>query len=143
MHGSERVAVNTDTELDMKEHHMHMMHDMEKKIEQRPLPPYRHLRSIKPTTFSQSNLWRTITLTLDGDMERFVCTINGKILSEIKPIIIKLGENVRIIFENKSMMHHPMHLHGHFFRVLNVQGEYAPLKHTVDMPPIRRQIIEF
>lgn len=41
------------------------------------------------------------------------------------------------------MMHHPMHLHGHFFRVLNDQGEYAPLKHTVDIPPMGKQTIEF
>jgi hypothetical protein len=41
------------------------------------------------------------------------------------------------------MMHHPMHLHGHFFRVLNGQGEYSPLKHTVDVPPMGHRIIEF
>lgn len=41
------------------------------------------------------------------------------------------------------MMHHPMHLHGHFFRVLNGNGEYAPLKHTVDVPPMSRITIEF
>jgi hypothetical protein len=86
---------------------------------------------------------RTINLTLDGDMERYVWTINGKILSEADPIIIRQGENVRIVFENKSMMNHPMHLHGHFFRVLNDQGEYAPLKHTVDIPPMGKQAIEF
>ena len=37
---------------------------------------------------------------------------------------------------NRTMMHHPMHLHGHFFRVLNGQGEHVPLKHTVDVAPM-------
>lgn len=44
------------------------------------------------------------------------------------------------------MMHHPMHLHGHFFRLLMPNGvptEFAPLKHTVDVPPMSRRVIEF
>jgi hypothetical protein len=41
------------------------------------------------------------------------------------------------------MMHHPMHLHGHFFRVLNENGEYSPLKHTVNVPPMQKMTIEF
>jgi hypothetical protein len=44
---------------------------------------------------------------------------------------------------NRTMMHHPMHLHGHFFRVLNEQGERAPLKHTVDVAPMSTTVIEF
>jgi len=118
-------------------------HDMGKKAEARPLPPYPYLRSVRPTALPESNPVRTVTLTLDGDMERYVWTINGKILSEADPIMIRRGENVRLVFENKSMMHHPMHLHGHFFRVLNGQGEYAPLKHTIDIPPMGKQTIEF
>jgi hypothetical protein len=41
------------------------------------------------------------------------------------------------------MMHHPMHLHGHFFRVINGHGEYSPLKHTVDVAPMSTTVIEF
>ncbi|MBU2590776.1 MAG: multicopper oxidase domain-containing protein, partial [Nitrospinae bacterium] len=37
----------------------------------------------------------------------------------------------------------PMHLHGHFFRVINGQGDYAPLKHTVDVAPMSTTVIEF
>jgi hypothetical protein len=36
-----------------------------------------------------------------------------------------------------------MHLHGHFFRVLNKNGDYSPLKHTVDVPPMGTRTIEF
>jgi hypothetical protein len=36
-----------------------------------------------------------------------------------------------------------MHLHGHFFRVINGQGEYALLKHTVDVAPMSTTVIEF
>ncbi|MCB0338299.1 MAG: multicopper oxidase domain-containing protein, partial [Bdellovibrionales bacterium] len=41
------------------------------------------------------------------------------------------------------MMYHPMHLHGHFFRVLNKHGEYSPLKHTVIVAPMDTTTIEF
>jgi hypothetical protein len=41
------------------------------------------------------------------------------------------------------MMNHPLHLHGHFFRVLNGQGERSPLKHTVNVPPMGSVTIEF
>ena len=44
---------------------------------------------------------------------------------------------------NRTMMHHPMHLHGHFFRVINGQGDYSPLKHTVDVAPMSTTVIEF
>ena len=40
-------------------------------------------------------------------------------------------------------MRHPMHLHGHDFRLLNGQGEYAPLKNIIDIMPMERDTIEF
>ena len=64
-------------------------------------------------------------------------------INEDDKILIEKGENVRFVLNNKTMMHHPMHLHGHFFRVLNKQGEYSPLKHTVDVPPMGTTVIEF
>jgi len=36
-----------------------------------------------------------------------------------------------------------MHLHGHDFRVLNGQGEYAPLKNVLDIMPMETDTIEF
>jgi hypothetical protein len=41
------------------------------------------------------------------------------------------------------MMRHPMHLHGHDFRVLNGQGEYSPLKNVLDIMPMETDTIEF
>lgn len=76
-------------------------------------------------------------------MEDFVWSFNQKTLSEADSIKIKKGEKVRFILTNKTMMHHPLHLHGHFFRVLNGQGAFAPLKHTVNVTPMGQTIIEF
>jgi hypothetical protein len=101
------------------------------------------LRALQSTALDSSKPVREIRLTLDGDMERYVWFLNNKPLSESDDIAIKRGEVVRFIMINRSMMHHPMHLHGHFFRVLNGQGEFSPLKHTVDVAPMTTTVIEF
>ncbi len=110
---------------------------------ERPWPPYDKLRALQPTAFDPHKPVREIRLTLDGDMERYVWFLNNKPLSESDHIEIKRGEVVRFIMINRTMMHHPMHLHGHFFRVVNAQGEYSPLKHTVDVAPMTTTVIEF
>jgi hypothetical protein len=111
--------------------------------EQRPLTPYAALRSVRPTSLPAGQPLREIRLTLDGDMERFVWLLNNQPLSEADRILIKEGENVRFIMINRTMMHHPLHLHGHLFRVINGQEDYAPLKHTVDVAPMSTTVIEF
>ncbi len=109
----------------------------------RPWAPYKDLQSINPTAFSPDQPVREIRLTLDGDMERYVWFLNNKPLSESDSIRIRKGEIVRFIMINRTMMHHPMHLHGHFFRVLNGKGAFSPLKHTVDVAPMSTTVIEF
>lgn len=101
------------------------------------------LKSPTKTTIHSGDSLRSIVLNLTGNMWRYNWSMNGKTLSESDKIKINKGEVVRITLNNTTMMHHPMHLHGHFFRVLNGNGEYAPLKHTVDVPPMSRITIEF
>jgi hypothetical protein len=86
---------------------------------------------------------KTLHFNLTGNMNRYVWSIDNKVVSEADKILIKKGGNVRIILYNGTMMRHPMHLHGHFFRVLNGQGEYAPLKNTVDIMPMETDTLEF
>lgn len=102
-----------------------------------------HLRAESSTAFDKNAKTRELKLVLDGDMERYVWHINGKAIHEDRLILVEEGEVVRFVFENQSMMHHPMHLHGHFFRVVNEGGELSPLKHTVDVPPHGTRVIEF
>jgi FtsP/CotA-like multicopper oxidase with cupredoxin domain len=110
---------------------------------ERPGPRYDKLRALQSTAFDSSKPVREIRLTLDGDMERNVWFLNNKRLSASDDIEIKRGEVVRFIMINRTMMHHPMHLTGHFFRVLNAQGDFSPLKHTVDVAPMATTVIEF
>lgn len=102
-----------------------------------------NLKALKPTTLPKNAKVHDFKLVLNGDMRRYVWYINGKTISEDRLITVNPGEIVRFTYQNESMMHHPMHLHGHFFRVLNENGEYSPLKHTVDVPPMMSRTIEF
>jgi FtsP/CotA-like multicopper oxidase with cupredoxin domain len=103
---------------------------------------YRMLRDPKKTTLPKG-LWKELKFDLTGNMNRYVWTLDNKTVSESDKILIKKGENVRIIMFNNSMMRHPMHLHGHDFRVLNGQGENAPMKNVLDIMPMERDTIEF
>ena len=87
--------------------------------------------------------YKELFFTLTGNMNRYVWSINNKVIREWDKIPIEKGQNVRIILYNNSMMRHPMHLHGHDFRVLNGQGEYAPLKNVLDIMPMETDTIEF
>jgi hypothetical protein len=103
---------------------------------------YGMLRSPDKTTLPEGPL-KELKFDLTGNMNRYVWTLDNKTISESDRILIKKGENVRIILYNNSMMRHPMHLHGHDFRILNGQGEYAPLKNVIDIMPMERDTIEF
>lgn len=103
---------------------------------------YTMLKSVRPTTLP-SGPTKLLNFELTGNMNRYVWSINNKTVSETDKILIKKGENVRIVLYNNTMMRHPMHLHGHYFRVLNGQGAYSPLKNTLDIMPMERDTIEF
>ena len=62
---------------------------------------------------------RVFDLLLRGGMMSSAWTINGQAYPEADPIAISAGERIRFRMRNHSMMLHPMHLHGHFFRVGN------------------------
>jgi FtsP/CotA-like multicopper oxidase with cupredoxin domain len=103
---------------------------------------YGMLRATKKTALPD---WpaRTLYFELTGNMNRYVWSINNKTVSETDVVKIRRGENLRIVMFNNTMMRHPMHLHGHFFRVLNGQGEYSPIKNTLDIMPMETDTIEF
>ncbi|RXJ44630.1 multicopper oxidase domain-containing protein [Gelidibacter gilvus] len=104
---------------------------------------YDYLKSPEPTTCDKDLPVKDILLNLTGNMNRYIWSMNGVPLSETDHIKINGKEVTRITFNNLTMMHHPMHLHGHFFRVINKNGEYSPLKHTVNVAPMQEVTIEF
>lgn len=73
-------------------------------------------------------------------------TINGKCFPDTLPLLVKQGEKVRIRLGNLSMNSHPMHLHGHYFQVLESDGVRLPVpfyKNTINVAPGETWDIEF
>lgn len=139
------VAENTHDHGAAQDHSNHVMPEtavMQDSVIEH-MTDYSALRALKPTALPAGQTWRNIDLTLTGSMERYTWSFDGKTFRESPQILIRKGENVRLSFTNDTMMHHPLHLHGHFFRVINGGGESSPLKHTVDVPPMGSVVIEF
>jgi len=79
---------------------------------------------------------RDIKVVLDGNMERYIWTMNGKVFDPATGIHVAYNERVRLTYVNDSMMAHPMHLHGMFVQLDNGQpAAKMPNKHTVIVPP--------
>jgi len=81
---------------------------------------------------------REIELHLSGSMDRYIWGFNGQKFSDAKPIELKLGERVRIVLINDTMMEHPIHLHGMWSELENGHGEFNPYKHTIIVKPAER-----
>ena len=142
-------ADDTHTVHDMGTDDPHAMHAAGAMTpDPRPLPPYTALRARQPSALPEAAPTRTIRLRLTGNMDRYVWSFDGKTLAEADVIPVRRGEVLRVELENTTMMHHPLHLHGHFFRVLGAgavrrDDAHAPLKHTVDVAPMQTTTIEF
>ncbi len=151
---------DSDMKGDMKEHQHHNMDmgkmDEESKKKDRNMSSgggmkmdlfseykYDYLKSPTKTDFDTTKEVKEVLLNLTGNMWRYIWSMNGVPLSKADKIKINQGQVVRITLNNLTMMHHPMHLHGHFFRVINGNGDYSPLKHTVNVPPMQKTVIEF
>lgn len=140
-------------------HHDHHMQDMAPMNHDMTMPmePMRHHDTIEPpstlhenttpdlkyhrliaqqkTNDPQKPIAGVIHMELFGYMDRFIWFINGKPEYEAQPIILLPNQRYRIIFNNTSMMHHPMHIHGHWFILRQGLGAYDPLLHTIDVAP--------
>ena len=81
---------------------------------------------------------RSHMVMLGGAMQPYVWTINGAVWSQHRPLAARSGERVVLSFHNMSMMGHPMHLHGHVFQVVGLNGRAVrgARRDTVYVPPM-------
>ena len=95
----------------------------------------KRLRAIKP--LSDRSIDRTLPAALGGNMATYVWTINGAAYPNSNSLDIKNGERIGIAFTNSNNMGHPMHLHGHDFQVVEIDGEKVSgaLRDTLMVPP--------
>ncbi|PPD44753.1 MAG: copper oxidase [Methylocystis sp.] len=102
------------------------------------------LRASQP--LPQRKADRVIPLDLTGDMASYVWSINNAIWTEkTPPIELARGERVELVMTNKTMMSHPMHLHGHRFQVVEIDGRRlsGALRDTALVPPGGRVVVAF
>lgn len=105
------------------------------KLTTTPGTQYQNLTAAVSTNNPNKPIKGIIRMELFGYMDRFIWFVNGLPEFKAKPIILDPGERYRIIFTNTSMMHHPMHIHGHWFILRKGLGRYDPLLHTIDVAP--------
>ena len=98
---------------------------------------YRKLRALRPHEEGRTPS-RRMEIHLTGNMERYMWSFDGKKFSAVsdEPIRFAYNERVRVKLVNDTMMAHPIHLHGHFFELVNgAPADRQPLKHTVILQP--------
>jgi FtsP/CotA-like multicopper oxidase with cupredoxin domain len=66
------------------------------------------------------------TIPNSMNMEFNWLLLNGKVAPAITPLIVRLGERVRVRMINLGMDHHPIHVHGHTFYVTGTEGGRIP-----------------
>jgi FtsP/CotA-like multicopper oxidase with cupredoxin domain len=78
---------------------------------------------------------RTIELHLTGNMARYMWSFDGVSYADAGAIHFKRGEVVRIVLVNDTMMEHPIHLHGMWSELEDLDGNFQMRKHTVSVKP--------
>lgn len=150
--GKKQVTTGEEEMVDMKmgdqkdgEKDMHANHNMynSNALSSITTLNYAMLESPENTSLPKDAPVKELRFVLTGNMTRYIWSMDNRVVSERDKILIRKGENVRMIIYNNSMMRHPMHLHGHDFRVLNGKGANAPMKNIIDIMPMETDTLEF
>jgi CopA family copper-resistance protein len=112
------------------------------KVEHRVLT-YKQLKSLAPNPDKRKPS-REIDVHLTANMERYMWSFDGEKYSEkTEPLAFRHNERVRVNLINHTMMPHPIHLHGHFFEVVNGNPGHHPMKNVVNVLPGGKASFEF
>jgi FtsP/CotA-like multicopper oxidase with cupredoxin domain len=106
---------------------------------------YRDLEAANPTSNMTNRDIRFYEQILSGGMHSPFWTINGRVYPDTENLSVRKGERVRLRYGNHSMLPHPMHLHGHFFKIVNpaLPRERWILKDTLIVGHMERITVEF
>jgi FtsP/CotA-like multicopper oxidase with cupredoxin domain len=88
---------------------------------------------------------RTEMLMLTGGGADYVWGLNGKPSMHETLFGVRLGERIAVMMHNMTSMSHPMHLHGHHFQVVAINGQNmaGAIRDTVLVPPNAAVTIAF
>jgi FtsP/CotA-like multicopper oxidase with cupredoxin domain len=80
---------------------------------------------------------QVVSLALTGSMEKYVWSLNDKTWPNVDRPVVRKGQRIVIEIKNRTMMAHPMHLHGHAFQVIALNGTSlkGALRDTALVPP--------
>lgn len=104
----------------------------------------RRLRATEPLADRTPD--RILHVDLTGEMSGYLWSINGVVWNkDVPPLTVAQGERVEMEITNRTLMPHPMHLHGHRFQVVEIDGERfsGAVRDTVLAPPGKRVVIAF
>ncbi len=103
----------------------------------------RALRAVTPLAATAAD--RTHRVALTGSMAGYVWGLDGKAYGEDRPLGVAAGERVELVMVNRTTMAHPMHLHGHRFQVVAIDGRRfaGAMRDTVLVPPNTSVTIAF
>jgi FtsP/CotA-like multicopper oxidase with cupredoxin domain len=104
----------------------------------------RSLRALRPLSRRKAD--RVLTLNLTGEMAGYLWSINNVVWNpSVPPLQVANGERVELVFVNKTPMPHPMHLHGHEFQVVEIDGARfsGAVRDTVLVLPGGRVVVAF
>jgi len=101
------------------------------------------LRALQPLTPRTVDVTHKVALT--GSMEPYVWSINGLTWANHRPLMVSEGQRVVLEMTNQTMMAHPMHLHGHHFQVIGINGKpmNGAVRDTVLVPPMAAVTVAF
>ena len=88
---------------------------------------------------------RTEMLMLTGGEEGYAWGLNGKPSMHDTLFTVRQAERLEVMLHNMTGMSHPMHLHGHYFKVTALNGQRidGALRDTVLVPPMQSVTIMF
>jgi FtsP/CotA-like multicopper oxidase with cupredoxin domain len=94
----------------------------------------RRLISLSPLAARQPGVIHRVVLT--GTMQPYAWSINDRTWADHQPLRVSKGQRVVLEMVNRSMMAHPMHLHGHHFQVIALDGRRmnGAMRDTVLVP---------
>ncbi len=87
------------------------------------------LKAVRPLATRTPD--RRLAVTLSGGMHGYDWSLEAS-----KPLRVRSGERVEVTMRNMSMMTHPMHLHGHHFQIVSINGKRiaGAMRDTVIVP---------
>jgi FtsP/CotA-like multicopper oxidase with cupredoxin domain len=88
---------------------------------------------------------RTDVIMLTGGDQNYSWGFNGQPMMHETIMQVREGERYEVVMHNMTNMSHPMHLHGHYFKVVDIDGQRfnGALRDTVLVSVGSRVTIQF